>query len=113
AVPGSSALTEAVARYYFKLKAYKDEYEVARLYSSAEFSRRISETFDGNFRLRFHMAPPLLAKKDADGHLIKREFGPWMLPAFRLLARLRFLRGGAFDIFGRSEERRGERQLIR
>jgi len=109
---GSTALTEAVARYAFKLMAYKDEYEVARLYTSGEFQRRIAQTFDGDYKLRFHLAPPLLSKKDADGHLIKREFGAWVLPAFKLLAKFRFLRGGAFDIFGRTEERRSERRLI-
>jgi indolepyruvate ferredoxin oxidoreductase len=111
-VPGSTALTEAVARYAFKLMAYKDEYEVARLYTSGEFQRRIAQTFDGDYKLRFHLAPPLLSKKDADGHLIKREFGGWVLPAFKLLAKFRFLRGGALDIFGRTEERRMERRLI-
>jgi indolepyruvate ferredoxin oxidoreductase len=111
-VPGSSALTEAVARYAFKLMAYKDEYEVARLFTSGEFQRRIAQAFDGDYTLRFHLAPPLLSKKDADDHLIKREFGAWVLPAFRLLARFRFLRGGALDIFGRTDERRSERRLI-
>lgn len=110
--PGSTALAEAVARYGFKLMAYKDEYEVARLYTSGEFRRRVEQQFEGDFQLRFHLAPPLLAKKDAQGHLLKREYGPWVLKAFGLLAKLRFLRGGAFDVFGRTAERRGERQLI-
>lgn len=111
-VPGSSALTEAVARYAFKLMAYKDEYEVARLYTRGDFQRRLQQQFEGDYTLRFHLAPPLLAKKDAHGNLIKREYGPWMFTAFKLLARLKFLRGGTFDVFGYSEERRGERQLI-
>jgi len=110
--PGSTDLTEAVARYAFKLMAYKDEYEVARLYTSGDFQRRVEQQFDGDYKLKFHLAPPLLAKKDAQGRLIKQEFGPWVLTAFKWLARLKFLRGGAFDIFGRTEERRMERQLI-
>jgi len=110
--PGSTALSEAVARYHFKLMAYKDEYEVARLYTSGEFQRRVQQQFEGDYKLHFHLAPPLLAKKDAQGRLLKQEFGPWMLPAFRMLAKLRFLRGGRLDIFGYSAERRGERQLI-
>ncbi|NYI17190.1 indolepyruvate ferredoxin oxidoreductase [Xanthomonas arboricola] len=110
--PGSSALTEAVARYAFKLMAYKDEYEVARLYTRGDFQRRLQQQFEGDYTLRFHLAPPLLAKKDANGNLLKREYGPWMFTAFKLLARLKFLRGGKFDVFGYSEERRGERRLI-
>ena len=77
--PGSTDLAEAVARYAFKLMAYKDEYEVARLYTSGDFKRRLAQQFEGDYRLRFHLAPPLLAKKDANGQLIKREFGPWVL----------------------------------
>jgi indolepyruvate ferredoxin oxidoreductase len=111
-VPGSNALSEAVARYAFKLMAYKDEYEVARLYTSGDFQRRVAQQFEGKYKIRFHLAPPLFAKKDADGHLIKKEFGPWMLTAFRVLAKFRFLRGGMFDIFGRTHERRTERKLI-
>ena len=111
-VPGSTALTEAVARYAFKLMAYKDEYEVARLYTSGDFQRRVAQQFEGNYTIRFHLAPPLLAKKDADGHLIKKEYGPWMMKAFGLLAKMRFLRGGMFDVFGRTHERRTERKLI-
>lgn len=109
---GSTALTETVARYYFKLMAYKDEYEVARLYTSGDFQRRLQQQFEGDFQVHFHLAPPLFAKKDEQGRLIKQEYGPWMLKAFGLLAKLKFLRGGTFDIFGRTEERRGERQLI-
>ncbi len=110
--PGSTALTEAVARYYFKLLAYKDEYEVARLYTSGEFQRRLQQQFEGDYQVRFHLAPPLFARKDAQGRLLKKEYGPWMFKAFGLLAKLRFLRGGAFDVFGYTAERRGERQLI-
>jgi Indolepyruvate ferredoxin oxidoreductase, alpha and beta subunits len=110
--PGSTALTEAVARYAFKLMAYKDEYEVARLYTSGEFQRRLQQQFEGDYTLHFHLAPPLLAKKDAQGRLVKREYGPWMFTAFRWLAKLRFLRGTALDPFGRTAERRMERQLV-
>ncbi len=110
--PGSTDLTEAVARYAFKLMAYKDEYEVARLYTSGDFKRRLEQQFEGDYTLHFHLAPPLLAKKDAQGHLIKREFGPWVFTAFGLLAKLRGLRGTALDVFGYTAERRMERQLI-
>ena len=110
--PASTALTEAVARYYFKLMAYKDEYEVARLYTSGEFQRRLQQQFDGDYKVHFHLAPPLLAKKDAQGRLLKKEYGPWMFTAFKLMAKLRFLRGSMLDIFGYTEERKGERQLI-
>ena len=110
--PGSTKLTEAVARYYFKLMAYKDEYEVARLYTASDFRKRIEQQFEGDYKIHFNLAPPLFAKRDADGHLVKKEFGPWMFTAFKLLAKLKGLRGGAFDIFGKTEERRMERQLI-
>ena len=106
------ALTEAVARYLFKLMAYKDEYEVARLHTDAAFHARIADMFEGDYKLHYHLAPPLLAKKNDKGELQKQAFGPAMLLGFRLLARLKGLRGGWFDVFGRSEERRQERALI-
>ncbi|HEX4854324.1 indolepyruvate ferredoxin oxidoreductase family protein, partial [Arenimonas sp.] len=109
---GSTALTAAVARYYFKLMAYKDEYEVARLYTSGDFQKRIAQQFDGDYKLHFNLAPPMFSKRDADGHLVKQEYGPWIFTAFKLIKKLKFLRGGAFDIFGKTEERRMERQLI-
>jgi indolepyruvate ferredoxin oxidoreductase len=110
---GSTAVAATVARALFKLMAYKDEYEVARLYTDGDFLKRVAGRFDGPYKLHFHLAPPLVAERDpATGHLQKREYGPWMLPAFRLLARLKFLRGSAFDIFGRTAERRAERQAI-
>ncbi len=109
---GSTALTAAVARYYFKLMAYKDEYEVARLYTSGGFQRQIEQQFDGDYKLHFNLAPPMFSKRDADGHLVKQEFGPWIFTAFKLIKKLKFLRGGAFDLFGKTEERRMERQLI-
>ena len=112
ALPGSTKLSEAVARYLFKLMAYKDEYEVARLHTDPAFAAKIAAQFEGDYKLRYHLAPPLLAKRDAQGHLIKQPFGPWMFTAFRLLAKLKGLRGTALDIFGRSAERRGERALI-
>ncbi len=109
---GSTALTETVARYLFKLMAYKDEYEVARLYTSGDFRRQLQQQFEGDYQVRFHLAPPLFAKKDDQGRLIKKEYGPWMLKAFGVLAKLKFLRGGRLDPFGRTAERVGERQLI-
>jgi indolepyruvate ferredoxin oxidoreductase len=110
--PGSSDLAEAVARYLFKLMAYKDEYEVARLYTSGEFRRKLEQQFEGDWSLRFHLAPPLFAKKDAEGRLLKQEYGAWVFTAFRVLAKLRFLRGTPLDAFGYTAERRGERRLI-
>ena len=112
AVPGSTALTETVSRYFFKLMAYKDEYEVARLYTSGDFIKRVQQQFEGDYQVRFHLAPPLFAKRDEQGQLLKKEYGPWMFKAFGLLAKLKGLRGGRFDVFGYTEERRGERQLI-
>jgi indolepyruvate ferredoxin oxidoreductase len=109
----NTALTMAVARALFKLMAYKDEYEVARLYTETDFLMRIADRFDGPYELQFHLAPPIFGDRDPDsGHLRKRTFGPWMLSVFRLLAKLRRLRGTPFDVFGRSEERRTERRLI-
>jgi indolepyruvate ferredoxin oxidoreductase len=106
-------LTEAVAKNLFKLMAYKDEYEVARLYADDSFAKKLGEKFEGDFRLKFHLAPPIFARRDkATGHLLKKEFGGWMMPAFRLLAKLKFLRGTAWDPFGRSAERKTERRLI-
>ena len=106
-------LTRAFAEALYKLMAYKDEYEVARLYTDGEFQRKLRAQFSGNYKLRIHLAPPLLARRDpATGHLIKREFPGWTLRLFALLAKLRFLRGTALDLFGLSDERRRERQDI-
>jgi indolepyruvate ferredoxin oxidoreductase len=105
-------LTEAVARYLHKLMAYKDEYEVARLYTDPAFMQKIQGMFEGDITLKFHLAPPLLAKKDKDGHLVKQEFGPWMMKAFGVLAKLKGLRGTALDPFGHTGERKMERALI-
>ena len=106
------ALTEAVARYLFKLMAYKDEYEVARLHTDGAFHAKINAMFEGDFKLNYHLAPPLLAKKNEKGELQKQQFGPVMLTAFKVLARLKGLRGTALDIFGRTDERQQERALI-
>ncbi|HUJ01516.1 MAG TPA: DUF6537 domain-containing protein, partial [Usitatibacter sp.] len=112
-VPGSTALTEAVARNLFKLMAYKDEYEVARLYTASDFLDRVKARFEGDYEVKMHLAPPLWAKKDpATGELRKSTYGPWMLSAMRFLARLKGLRGTALDVFGYSAERRTERRLI-
>jgi len=112
--PGHCELTEAVARYLFKLMAYKDEYEVARLYTDGAFLKQVETEFDGdNLRFEFHLAPPLLARRDkTTGLPRKMSFGPWMLPAFRLLAKFKGLRGTPLDPFGRTLERRTERKLI-
>ena len=109
---GKTSLSEAVARYLFKLMAYKDEYEVARLHSDSTFLARINGMFEGEYKLHYHLAPPLLARKNARGELLKRPYGPAMGTAFRLLARLKGLRGTALDPFGRTGERRAERALI-
>jgi indolepyruvate ferredoxin oxidoreductase len=109
----STPLAEAVARNYAKLLAYKDEYEVARLHADAAFRAQIDRQFEGDYRLKFHLAPPLFARRDPrTGHLIKQEFGSWMLPAFKGLAKLKILRGTALDPFGYTRERKVERALI-
>jgi indolepyruvate ferredoxin oxidoreductase len=112
--PGKQGLAEAVARYLFKLMAYKDEYEVARLYAGDDFARQVRATFAGDsLRLEFHLAPPLIARPDGrTGAPEKMSFGPWMMSVFRLLAKLKGLRGTAFDPFGFTQERRSERALI-
>jgi indolepyruvate ferredoxin oxidoreductase len=111
-VPGSDDLKGAVARYYFKLLAIKDEYEVGRLYSDGSFAKQIAAAFEGEPRLKFYLAPPLLGRKNAQGEPEKSSFGPWIMPLFRLLGSLKWLRGTAFDIFGYTEDRRVERKLI-
>jgi indolepyruvate ferredoxin oxidoreductase len=111
-VPGQSSLAESVARYAFKLMAYKDEYEVARLYTSGDFEKRIRDTFDGDYKIHFHLAPPTFSRRDSEGHLRKSEFGPWMFRAFKVLAKFKGLRGGALDVFGYTAERKMERKLI-
>jgi indolepyruvate ferredoxin oxidoreductase len=110
---GQTGLADAVALYYAKLLAYKDEYEVARLYSEAAFQAGLNRQFEGDYKLKFHLAPPLFSSRDPQtGELIKQEFGAWMLPAFRMLAKLKGLRGTKLDVFGYTEERKTERKLI-
>ncbi len=111
--PKADAVTRAVASVYFKLLAYKDEYEVARLHSLPEFVESLKQQFDGDFRIAFNLAPPLLSGKDElTGEPRKKEYGAWILPVFRMLAKLKCLRGTAFDVFGRTAERKLERSLI-
>ena len=109
----SEPLALAVAKNLFKLMAYKDEYEVARLYSDGAFAENLAKQFKGDFKLKFHLAPPILGRVDAfTGKPLKSVLGPQMMTGFKLLARLKVLRGTAFDIFGRTAERKMERQLI-
>jgi len=108
----STRLTETVARYLFKLMAYKDEYEVARLHTDPAFTDKIASMFEGDYKLVHHLAPPAIAKKNERGELVKQPFGPWMRSAFGWLAKMKGLRGTAFDPFGRTAERRTERALI-
>ncbi|MDX1294454.1 MAG: DUF6537 domain-containing protein, partial [Hyphomonas sp.] len=103
-------LTRAAATYAYKVMAYKDEYEVARLYTDGKFADYLASQFKGG-KMRFMLAPPILARKDAHGHLTKKQFGPWMMHVFRLLARFKRLRGTRFDLFGYTAERRMERQI--
>ncbi|MBQ5948862.1 indolepyruvate ferredoxin oxidoreductase family protein [Massilia sp. ST3] len=105
-------LAEAVARYFYKLMAYKDEYEVARLHTDPAFKAKIAGMFEGDIKLKFHLAPPLLAKHDKEGRAIKKEYGPWMMRAFGVLAKFKGLRGTPLDVFGYTAERRTERALI-
>ena len=110
---GMRGLAEAVARGYSRLLAYKDEYEVARLHAAPEFRRRLEATFEGDWTLEFHLAPPLFARRDpATGEPRKSRYGAWMMRVFAVLARLKGLRGTAFDPFGYTRERRAERRLI-
>ncbi len=112
--PGLSGLAEAAAAYLYKLMAYKDEYEVARLYTDGGFLKQLERQFEGDYRLEFHLAPPLTAKRDAEtGHLTKKTYGPGMMRWFRLLARFKGLRGTPFDPFGYAADRRAERALIK
>ncbi|MDY0012102.1 MAG: indolepyruvate ferredoxin oxidoreductase family protein [Rhodocyclaceae bacterium] len=109
----TGCLTATVARAYFKILAYKDEYEVARLFAAPAFREAIAAGFEGDFQLRFHLAPPFLTKPNpATGRIAKRVYGPWMMKLFPLLARLKGLRGTPWDPFGHSAERRAQRALI-
>ena len=109
---GQTSLTETVAKQLFKLMAYKDEYEVARLHTDKQFLERVKTQFEGDFKVFYHLAPPLLAKRNEKGQLIKQKMSPYMLLAFKALSKLKFLRGTSLDLFGRTEERQTERALI-
>jgi len=113
ALTGGDDLAKAVARYFAKLMAYKDEYEVARLYTDGAFTKKIESMFQGDYKLVFHLAPPMLAKPDPHtGEPKKMQFGPWMMAGFRVLAKLKGLRGTPLDVFGHTAERRMERDLV-
>ena len=112
AAPGSAVVTEAAARNLFKLMAIKDEYEVARLYTDGSFARQLSKEFQSFERLEFHLAPPILGRIGSDARPRKSSFGRWMMPAFRVLSALKGLRGTAFDVFGYTQERKFERELL-
>ena len=109
---GKTLLTETVAKQLFKLMAYKDEYEVARLHTDKQFLERVKTQFEGDFKVFYHLAPPLLAKRNEKGHLVKQKMSPATLLIFKVLAKFKFLRGTALDIFGRTEERQTERALV-
>ncbi len=112
-IKGHSGLAEAVSRYYFKLLAYKDEYEVARLFTDGTFKEKVASMFEGDYKLHFHLAPPLFAKRHPEtGELLKSEYRSWVFPFFTVLAKMKSLRGSVFDVFGYSQERRTERALI-
>ena len=109
---GKTLLSQNVARYLFKLMAYKDEYEVARLHTDTAFLNKVNAMFEGDFKINYNLAPPMVSTKNEKGELQKRQFGPWMLTGFKLLAKLKGLRGTALDVFGKTEERKMERALI-
>jgi indolepyruvate ferredoxin oxidoreductase len=113
AAPGKSGLAEAAARYLYKLMAYKDEFEVARLHTDPAFLAKLDAQFKHGYTVKYNLAPPTISKRDPiTGELLKRRFGPWMMTAFKMLAKFKGLRGGALDIFAKTAERRHERQLI-
>jgi indolepyruvate ferredoxin oxidoreductase len=110
---GKTLLSDTVARQLYRLMAYKDEYEVARLHTQTGFMERIQNSFEGDFKVHYHLAPPLWSKRNSQGELVKRKFGPIMLTGFKVLAKLKGLRGTKLDYFGKTEERQTERALIR
>jgi len=113
-VPGSDVLAVTVARNLSKLMAYKDEYEVARLFTDGAFQAQLEDAFEGDYKLQFHLAPPVLAKRDpTTGHLRKKVYGQWLKVIFKVLAKCKWLRGTAFDPFGYTNERKQERGLIK
>ena len=107
-----TSLSEAVARNLFKLMAYKDEYEVARLHTNTAFLQKIGDMFEGDYTVNYHLAPPIISKTNEKGELQKQKFGPLMLTGFKLLKHFKVLRGTPLDIFGNTEEREMERALI-
>jgi indolepyruvate ferredoxin oxidoreductase len=109
---GGERVAREVAISLYKLMAYKDEYEVARLYVASGFFERVARQFEGDYRLKFHLAPPLLARRDGQGLLLKRAYGPWVATVFRWMVKARGLRGTAFDPFGHTAERRSQRAAI-
>ena len=109
---GKTLLAQNVARYLFKLMAYKDEYEVARLHTDTAFLTKVNAMFEGDFKINYNLAPPMISKKNEKGELQKQKFGPWMLTAFKVLAKFKGLRGTALDVFGKTQERQMERALI-
>jgi indolepyruvate ferredoxin oxidoreductase len=109
---GKTLLAQNVARYLFKLMAYKDEYEVARLHTDTTFLTKVNAMFEGDFKINYNLAPPMLSKKNEKGELQKQKFGSWMLTAFKVLAKFKGLRGTALDVFGKTQERQMERALI-
>ncbi|MCC8397371.1 indolepyruvate ferredoxin oxidoreductase family protein [Paraburkholderia sp. MMS20-SJTR3] len=110
---GKSELAEAAARYLYKLMAYKDEYEVARLHTDPAFLETLRTQFKGGYTVKFNLAPPLIAKRDpVSGELRKSEYGPWVLSVFKVLAKMKVLRGTKLDVFGKTDERHQERQWI-
>ena len=112
-IPGSEELTKVVAQNYFKLLTYKDEYEVSRLYANGDFLKKLNKIFDGNFRIQFHLAPPLFSRRDqSTGEPIKKNYGQWILKMMYILSKFKFLRGTFLDPFGKTLERKMERQLI-
>jgi indolepyruvate ferredoxin oxidoreductase len=112
-VAGQSSLSAAAARYLYKLMAYKDEYEVARLHTDPAFLAQLDATFKHGYTVKYNLAPPTISKKDpVTGHLIKQQFGPWMRSAFGLMKMFKGLRGGSLDFFGKTDERLQERQMI-
>ncbi|MDP4772700.1 MAG: indolepyruvate ferredoxin oxidoreductase family protein, partial [Limnohabitans sp.] len=110
---GKTLLSDTVARQLYRLMAYKDEYEVARLHTQTGFVERIQNSFEGDFKVHYHLAPPLWSKRNSQGELVKKKFGPLMLTGFKVLAKLKGLRGTKLDYFGKTEERQTERALIR
>ena len=109
---GQTLLSETVARNLFKLMAYKDEYEVARLHTERSFTERIENMFEGDFKVHYHLAPPLIARRNEKGELVKQKMSPHLRFGFEVLKHFKFLRGSALDIFGASHERQTERALI-